>query len=156
MQAWFPLSALSKRFERCKEKIRQDQSGHMLSSESYKNVMFDFILKQASVFLCVRPFVKGQQGHKREKVSQTYLPDWEHNLTVNANISLIFAQFSSQMGQTVITVNTWAASRLYISTPGALHLGQEALCSFLSCSRQIITRHPGGTWALEFCQAVLN
>lgn len=53
----------------------QDQSGHMLSSESYKNVMFNFILKQTCVFLCARPFVKGQQGHKREKVSQTYLPD---------------------------------------------------------------------------------
>lgn len=33
------------------------------------------------------------------------------------------------MGQTVITANTWAASRLYTSTPGALHLGQEDLCS---------------------------
>lgn len=59
-----------------KKKKWQDQSGHMLSSKRYENVMFNIILKQ-SVFLCVcvRMCVKGQKGHKREKVSQTYLPD---------------------------------------------------------------------------------
>lgn len=63
--------------------------------------------------------------------------------------------------QSVITVSTWAASRLYTSAPGALHLGQEALRSFPSCSRaawskQIIAHRPEGTWDLEFCQILLH
>lgn len=43
--------------------------------------------------------------------------------------------------QPVITASTWAASRLYTSAPGALHLGQEALCRFFKTSTKQADYH---------------
>lgn len=46
------------------------------------------------VFMCM----KGQPGQKRRKVGQTYLPDWEQKLTVNANILLLVCAVLSPNG----------------------------------------------------------
>lgn len=67
---------------------------------------------------------------KSYRISQTNLTDRVHNLSVNAPTTFSdIVLFSRQLRQTVSNnSSTWAASRLYTSAPGALHLGQEALC----------------------------
>lgn len=126
----------------------------LLGSESYEDVMLNIISKQ-SVCLCAC-----ERSESKQKVSQTKLPDWELNLKHYIHWYLC-CSLSSWDRQSIITVNTWAASRLYTPAPLALHLGQETLRSFpyrwrAAWSRQIITRRPGGTWGLEFCQTLLH
>lgn len=98
--------------------------------------------------------VKGQRGQEREAESQSDKPDRLKAQPDSERKQYIYRYLCCALPswdrQSVITVNTWAASRLYTPAPGALHLGQEALRSFPSrsrgaWSRQIITRRPGGT-----------
>lgn len=68
------------------------------------------------------------------------------------------------MGQTVITANTWAAFRLYSSTPGALHLGREDLCAASLPAQEplgapglsLVTPEGRGGGVLESCQTVVH
>lgn len=66
-----------------------DQSGHMLSSKHYQNVMFNISL---SVCACV--CVKGQKGHNSQKVSQTHLPDRAQPDSKRKHLADIFAVLS--------------------------------------------------------------
>lgn len=107
-----------------------------------------------------------KSGRTRARGSEsvkTNVTDWEHNLTERKHYIhwYLCCSLPSWDTPSVITTNTWAASRLYTPTPAALHLGQEAQRNLPShsraaWSRQIITPCPGGTQGLEFCQTLLH
>lgn len=143
---------------------RQDQAGNNVSNASQQWKLWKCHVKhyfKVSVCVCV----KGQKGQEQETESQSDKPDRLRAQPDSKRKHCIHWYLCCSLPiwdrQSVITVNTWAASRLYTPAPGALHLGQEALRCFpprsrAAWSRQIITRRPGGTWGLEFCQTLLH
>lgn len=81
-----------------------------------------YFTNKVSVFV----HVKGHIG--MQKISQTYVtdrapPDSEGKQYIYWSLCCSRPSWDRQ---SLITVNTWAASRLYTPAPGALHLGHEA------------------------------
>lgn len=103
-------------------KIKSEAKSAMLNkSESYGNDMLHIISEQ---YVCVLVWARATESVRQTWQTECTTCQWTHPL----HSATSCCSPASRDRQSVITASTWAASRLYTSAPGALHLGQEALC----------------------------